>query len=328
MKRIASILTLAILGACGGGGGGGESPNGNASGNAGPTPPSTPAITSINARQAFTTLMETERTVSLASNDGFLGTANLIIRSEQNYPFVSNGMSSDVARTVVIQFQRLAASGVMLGQSQWKLHLDANMQPVGLGYATNNGTFKDCVSVTGRNELPTSATTSGTLFAGQASTTYAETWRSGTYAHYCDTSAGYPSGVEWSVVAGAPNPYFCLTLPLGISDLRTRICTPVDSSGKQSASQWVRLLQSDGTVNVDYKDTSANRPVEQFSTTINAKSYWYGAVWRPLDGYVYQSYPNTKFSSEQACREQTVINWKQTWNATNIGWTCIHVTSN
>lgn len=329
MKRIVSAVSFSLLAACGGGGGGGNgTPNGSANGSAGPSQPSTPAITSINARQAFSTLMGMERTVSLAANDGSLGTANLIIRSEQNYPFVNNGTANAVARTVVIQFQRLAASGVLLTQSQWKLHLDANMQPVGLGYAANNGSFKDCVSVNSRNELPTSTNGSGTFFAGQASTTYAETFRSGTYAHYCDTSGSYPSSVEWSVAAGSPNPYFCLSLPLGFSDIRTRICTPVDSAGNQSQSQWVRLLQSDGSIAVDYKDVSANRPVEQFSTTINPKNYWYGAVWRPLDGYVYQSYPNTQFSSEQACREQTAIDWKRTWTASNIGWTCIHVTSN
>ncbi|KQV51399.1 hypothetical protein ASD07_10935 [Duganella sp. Root336D2] len=241
---------------------------------------------------------------------------------------MTNGKSQSVTNTRIIQLQRIDASGRLVRQSLWKFHLDANMAPLGVAYGADNNAFKECISVANKSELPTSTNSSGVLFSGLRTTGYSEAFRAGAFAHYCDPTPDYTATAEWSVVAGAPNPYFCMTLPMGFSTTKVRICTPVDSVGNQSKSLWIRSLNTDGSTVVDYKDTSANRPVEQFSNVINPKDYWYGAVWRPLDGYIYQRYEDTKFSSEQACREQSAIDWKKTWIASNVSWTCTHVTSN
>lgn len=325
MKRFTvSAIVLATLCACGGGGG---TTNSSSSGTGAPLTPTTPAVASINASQAFNNFLQTDQTITLQSNDGYLATANLIVKADESYPFVTNGKSQSVTKTRVVQLQRIDASGRLVRQSLWKFHLDAKMMPVGVAYGADNNGFNECVSVANRNELPTSTNSSGVFFSGLSTTSYTESFRAGTFAHYCDPTSDYPATVEWSVVAGAPNPYFCMTLPMGFSTSKVRICTPVDSSGNQSKSLWIRSLNPDGSTVVDYKDTSANRPVEQFSTVINPKDYWYGTVWRPLDGYIYQRYEDTKFSSEQACREQSVIDWKKTWTASNISWSCVHVTS-
>ena len=175
-----------------------------------------------------------------------MAAANLIVRADESYSFVTNGRSQSVTKTRVIQFQRIDASGRLERKSLWKFHFDANMLLVGVAYGSNNSGFKECA-----------------------------------YAHYCDPTPDYTATAEWSVVAGTPNPYFCMTLPMGFSTSEVRICTPVDTAGNQSRSLWIRSLNSDGSPAVDYKDTSANRPVEQFSNVINSKDYWYGAVWRP-----------------------------------------------
>lgn len=328
MKRFTAVtIALSTLCACGGGGGGGTA-NGSPAGTSGSALPVTPAVAAINASQAFKNFIQTDQTVSLPSNDGYLAKANLIVRADESYPFVTNGKSQGVTKTRVVQFQRIDASGRLVRQSLWKFHFDANMLLVGVAYGSDNNGFKECISVASQSDLPASTNSSGVFFSGLRTTGYAETFRAGTYAHYCDPTPAYTATAEWSVVAGAPSPYFCMTLPMGFSTSQVRICTPVDSAGNQSKSFWIRSLNTDGTPVVDYKDTSANRPVEQFSNVINSKNYWYGAVWRPLDGYVYQRYEGTKFSSEQACREQSVIDWKSTWNASNISWTCVNVTSN
>lgn len=327
MKRLTALAIALPLAACGGGGGSETASGGTAAAGASAVP-ATPALATINASQAFNHFIQTDQTVSLPSNDGYLAKANLIVRGEESYPFVTNGKSEGVARTRVIQFQRLDASGRLTRQSLWKFHFDANMQLVGLAYGSDNKGYNECMSVTSRNALPTSTNASGMFFSGLRATSYAETFRAGTYAHYCDPTPDYTASAEWSVVAGAPSPYFCLSLPMGFSAAPVRVCMPVDSAGNQSRSLWVRSFNADGSPAVDYKDTSANRPVEQFSNVINPNNYWYGAVWRPLDGYVYQRYEGTKFSSEQACREQSVIDWKKTWDASNISWTCVNVRSN
>lgn len=329
MKRFTvGAIVLATLCACGGGGGGGSTTSSSSNGTNAPLTPTTPAVASINASQAFKNFIQTDQTISLPSNDGYLATANLIVKSDESYPFVTNGKSQSVTKTRVIQFQRIDASGRLVRQSLWKFHLDANTMPLGVAYGSDDNGYKECISIASTNELPTSTNTSGVFFSGLRTTSYVETFRNGAYAHYCDPTPDYTAAAEWSVVAGAPNPYFCLTLPMGFSTSKVRVCTPVDSAGNQSKSLWIRSLNTDGSAAVDYKDISANRPVEQFSNVINPKNYWYGAVWRPLDGYIYQRYEDTKFSSELACREQSVIDWKKAWSASNISWTCVNVTSN
>lgn len=335
MKRITLVaIALATLSGCGGGGGGGTPRNSGGSGSTAPiTPippvtPVTPPVATIDASQAFTRFMRNDQTVSLSANDGTLATATLIVRSAEAYPFVTNGVSAGVTTSRVIQLQRIDGSGRLERQSLWKFNFDADMRPVGIAYGSDNGGFKECVSVASRSDLPSATNSSGTFLSGYRTTNYSENYRSGTYAHYCDPSSDYPATVEWSVERGAPSPYFCMSLPMGFSNSKVRICTPVDSAGNQSKSLWVRALNSDGSPLVDYKDTSANRPVEEFGTTINPANYWIGAAWRPLDGYVYQRYEGTRFPSRQACREQSVVDWKKTWSASNISWTCINVTSN
>lgn len=326
MIAIASVLT--VLSACGGGGSG--TGTGSPVGTGGsPTPatPATPAIATININQAFNNFIQTDQTVSLPSNDGYLATANLIVRADQSSPFVTNGSSRSITKTRILQFQRIDASGRLVRQSLWKFHFDVNMQLAGIAYGNDNNGFKECISVSSNGVLPTSSNASGNLFSGLRTVGYAETFRAGTYAHYCDPSPDYKATAEWSVVAGAPDPYFCITLPLGFSTSQVQMCTPVNSAGNQNKSLWIRSLNADGTSAVDYKDVTLNRPVEQFSTAINQNNYWYGAVWRPLDGYVYQRYEGTKFSTQQACREQSTVDWKKTWTASNISWTCVNVIS-
>ena len=92
-------------------------------------------------------------------------------------------------------------------------------------------------------------------------------------------------------------------------------------------SKLSRVEHLGADVAIDYKNTALNKPIEQLGTAVDANNYWYGAVWRPLDGYVYQRYQDSKFASEQACRDQTTINWKATWDATNIAWMCVNVKS-
>lgn len=322
MKKI--ILTAIVIGlsACGGGGGGGSSSSDQVV-----TSPVS-AITAINASDALTKFLGTDQSISnLSSNDGYLGKATLIVRTEESSPFITNGLVQESTFTKVIQLQRSNSSGKLQYQYLWKLHFDAQKYPIGMAVGNAFSDYKECSSVTSKNDLPISTNSSGTYFSGVQTLNYAETFRAGTYGHYCDPTGSNISNVEWSVAAGTPNPYFCLTMPDSFYASKTRMCIPVDKNGVLNNSIWISLLNSDGTTSVDYKDTSSNKPIEQFSTIIDPNNYWYGAAWRPLDGYIYQSYTNTKFSSQQACRNQTVIDWKKTWNADNISWTCINVTS-
>lgn len=308
------------MAACGGGGGGSGTSNDQV------VVPPAPTKPTINAADALAKIVGSDQSITnLASNDGYLGTANLIVRTEESYPFVNNGVAQQTALTKVIQLQRSGADGRLAYQYLWKLHLDSQMKPIGMAVGNSPYNYKECLAVTSKNDLPTSTNSSGVIFSGVQTTNYSETFKAGIYANYCDPTSSATAKVEWSVEAGAPDPYFCVTMPDSSYAPKARICVPVDKSGTQNKSIWIRILNDDGTPFVDYRDTSLNKPVEQFSTTIDQKNYWYGAVWRPLDGYIYQSYPETKFSSQQACRDQTVIDWKKTWSASNISWTCVNV---
>lgn len=326
-KQSILCVIVSLLAACGGGGGGGG--NGS-SPDPKPVVPPTPVLASINAADALNKFLGSDLTISnLASNDGSLGTATLIVSQEsgQSAPFITNGVSQQATSVKVISLLRSNASGKLQYRNSWKLHLDTNMQPIGMAIGYADAGYKACMSVTGRNVLPTLSNSSGTYFSGVQTSTYVQGFKSGKYANYCDPSGTTTSNVEWSIAAGSPSPYFCLTMPDSLYTAKTRMCIPVDAAGTQNNSVWIRLFNPDGSSAIDYKNTALNKPLEQPATAVDANNYWYGAVWRPQDGYIYQRYQDTKFSSEQACRDQTTINWKATWDASNISWTCVNVKS-
>lgn len=201
------------------------------------------------------------------------------------------------------------------------------MKPIGMAMGHADAGFTECMSVSNAVSLPGTTNSSGVYFSGIQTSNYVEGFKAGTYANYCDPSSATASNAEWSVVEGAPNPYFCLTMPAGLHTSKTRLCIPVDSAGALNNSAWVRLYNADGSIFIDYKNTSLNKPVEQFNSSVDPGNYWYGAVWRPLDGTLYESYQDTKFASLQACREQTVIDWTKKYAASNLAWTCVNVKS-
>ena len=326
-KIISAVVAIGCglgLAACGGGGGGGSS------GSATPPLPEPPVVAAaaMNVSDALIKFLDTDKTSTrLASNDGSLATASLSVTAEQSFPFVTNGASQATAFTRTIAFLQSDGAGRLFSRNTWKLHFDAQVKPIGLGVGHADAGFTDCMSVTQKYDLPSSSNAAGTYFSGVQSGTYSESYRNATLAHYCDPTQATAANVMWSVEAGAPNPYACLTMPASTSTSKTKLCVPVNATGVLGTAMWVRVYRADGSVEVDYKDTSSNKPVESYSAVIDPKDYYYGTVWRPQDGFVYQSYPDTKFSSEQACRNQTVIDWQKTYFADNIGWSCVHRTS-
>jgi hypothetical protein len=324
-KIIAAVVTIACglgISACGGGGAGGG---------AGQDPePQQPVIVvpSINVSSALVEFLDDDKSnANLASNDGSLGWASLSVKGEIPSSFVTNGSSAPTTFVRTLSLLESSASGRLLSRHTWKLHLDANVKPIGLGVGHADAGFTDCMSVAVKNELPTASNVSGVYFSGVQSTSYSESYRNGTLAHYCDTTPATAASVMWSVEAGKPNPYACLTMPASHSTPKAKLCIPVTAGGAVGMAMWVRIYRADGSVAVDYKD-AGNAPVENYSSVIDQKNYYYGTVWRPSDGFVYQTYPATKFSSEQACRNQTVIDWKKSYSADNIGWSCVNVKSN
>ncbi|MFZ4875067.1 hypothetical protein ACL9RI_08280 [Janthinobacterium sp. Mn2066] len=327
-KQVTLYAFLTLLAGCGGGGG--SSNDGGGTQVSPPVTPVKPALASIDAAASLKKFLGTEQTgVELASNDGYLGTATLSVSLEtgQPTPLIVNGVTQQAASVRVISLLRSDANGRLRYRNTWKLHLDAQMKPVGMAMGYADAGYKQCMSVSSQNDLPGTTNGSGIYFSGIQTSNYAQEFRAGKYAHYCDPGNTSASSVEWSIAAGSPNPYFCLTMPQATASAKTRMCIPVDSTGALNSSAWVRLYDTDGQVLVDYKNTALNKPVEQLSTAVDSKNYWYGAVWRPQDGYVYQTYEGTRFASQQACRDQTTINWQATWNASNIAWTCVNVIS-
>ena len=327
MKKIISAVVAIGCGlgmsACGGGGGGGgASPP--------PQPPVQPVVVvpSINVSDALIKFLDADKaSPSLASNDGSLATASLSVTGEQSYPFVTNGASQATTFIRTIAFLQSDGAGRLFSRHTWKLHFDAQVKPIGLGVGHADAGFTDCMSVTSKNDLPLSSNGTGVYLSGVQSGTYSESFRSATLAHYCDPVPAATADVIWSVEAGAPNPYACMTMPASPSTAKSKLCVPVTATGALGTAMWVRVYRADGSVEVDYKDASTNKPVETYSTVIDPKNYYYGTVWRPSDGFVYQSYSETRFSSEQACRNQTTIDWKKSYSADNVAWSCVHRTS-
>ncbi|MCX7289884.1 MAG: hypothetical protein NTY28_01980, partial [Janthinobacterium sp.] len=88
-KSLAVSSIVLLLNGCGGGGSGGnDTPIGPPTG---PVTPVAPVLASINAADAFSKFINTNQNgVDLPSNDGFLGTANLIIRTGRS-PLSASG---------------------------------------------------------------------------------------------------------------------------------------------------------------------------------------------------------------------------------------------
>lgn len=328
MKKIISAVVVLGCGlgmaACGGGGGasgGGQNPEP-------PVLPPVVVVPAINVSEALIDFLDADKSnARLASNDGSLGWASLSVTGEVPSAFVTNGASAPTTFIRTLSLLESSASGRLLSRSTWKFHFDANVKPIGLGVGHADAGFTDCMSVTAKNDLPASSNASGVYFSGVQSNTYSESYRNATLAHYCDTTPATAAAVMWSVEAGAPNSYACLTMPASQSTPKAKLCIPSTTAGVVGTAMWVRIYRADGSVAVDYKDTATNKPVETYSTVIDPKNYYYGSVWRPSDGFVYQTYPETKFSSEQACRNQTAIDWKKSYSADNIGWSCVNVKS-
>lgn len=187
----ALLMTSLTVAGCGGGGGGGGS------GTAAPLVEQAPVIATINAADAMAKFLGTDQITSgLTSNDGSLGTADLIVRTEESYPFIANGSVQQTSLTKVIQFQQIDENGRLRNQSLWKLHFDANMKPIGMAVGNEFSNYRECLSITEKNDLPVSTNSSGVFFAGVQTTNYAETFRSGTYAHYCDPTSTTVANVE------------------------------------------------------------------------------------------------------------------------------------
>lgn len=316
---VTSLAWMSLLTACGGGGGG--------SSDAPPVSVPVQPAPSVNIGAAFEKFLATRTIIGLQSNDGYLDSATVMVRDETSVtPFVVNGQGVVPASSKVIHLQRSDYRGLLEYQSQWKVHFDAQKRPLGVAVASQDSTFSACVNVASHSALPASASGSGQFFSGLQTSNYSETYRAGVYGGYCDSpSASTPVSVSWSVRAGSPNPYFCLTLPAAGSSPRTELCAPVNGAGELGEGMWVSIQDENGVSWVDFKNTTGNKPVYPASGPVNPSNYWYGVVWRPSDGYVYQRYEGTRFPSEFACREQSAVNWRATYSATNIGWTCVNV---
>ncbi|QGZ40509.1 hypothetical protein IP92_03383 [Pseudoduganella flava] len=315
MEKFAFVAASAtLLSACGGGGGG------DAAAPSTPTPPPQTAAT-VNVSEAVSRLLFTDRTASgLASNDGYLGTATLIVKADESYPFVVGSNRGATAVTRVVSLMELGTDGRLIRKLQWKLHFDAARKPIGIAVTDISGDYRGCVAVDNVPALPGAASGSGVYAAGTRGS-YTEGYKDGSFGHQCSATAGGSAQVAWTVQQGTVEPYACLTLPAADGTPLLQVC----SSGSAGETLFVRKLASDGTSHVDYRGTGANRPVFPPAGAVNPRDYWYGNVWRPLDGYVYQSYEQVKFATQEECRNQTTIDWRATYSATNIGWMCSRV---
>lgn len=244
--KISASVSLLVLTACGGGGGSSNNPTS--------TVPSVPVTSTINAADAFKKFITTAQTISgIPAVGSTTGTATLIIGPEQAYPFVTNGAAVAVASSNKIQFQRLNTAGILLRQNLWKFDFDAQMNPVGMASGVEFSKYTECMSVTSKNSLPEATSSSGVFFSGNQTTAYSETFRAGTYAHYCDPTTSYPANVEWAAITDTSIQYFCLVTPSSFTASKTSICLPVDKTGALGTSVWLRVYGTDGALIAEYR---------------------------------------------------------------------------
>ena len=237
-------LTTLVLVACGGGGGGGSASTNS---------PVTAIVPPINIADTVNKLASTTQTwFPLRRSDGSAMYASLGIFNTENYPFVVNGVSNATASSKEIGLLINNADTTLAFKWRWKIHFDGASKPTGIGYSIISP--EDCFAPTAVGALPTSSNSSGVLMAGFTGSDYTETMKAGQFAHYCNTTASSPAAnVEWSVVEGAPYPYFCLTFPESVSLPRARVCFMTNGSGGFSNSAWATLIFSGAGGNIDYR---------------------------------------------------------------------------
>ncbi len=254
----------------------------------------------------------------MKSNDGSGSTANLMVRTESSSSVTFSGVTTTPAVSKEVQFQRIYYDGKRGQQQLWKIYLDANAAPIGVAIGNELFSYKGCLTITSATSIPATSNASGILATGLNNGT------SSSLGNNCSTSGTSTANVEWSVVNGSPNPYFCLTMPDSFYGQKTQICFAVDSTGGLTNFAWIRLFGLDRiTPAMDYRSVG-NVQIDPPAGPVNENNYFYGKVWRPSDGFVYASYPDTKFATRIACENQTVVNWQATYQASNQAWTCVN----
>ncbi|HEY5799852.1 MAG TPA: hypothetical protein VIT92_06510 [Burkholderiaceae bacterium] len=247
MKKIALSVIPFLLVSCGGGGGGGSST---------PVPvvPTPVEPSEINVAEAFKNFINTPATTSSIPSIGGAGTATLIVRSEETYPFVTNGVSQPATSSKAVQLQRIGSDGKLTIQQVWKINFDAQMKPIGMAIGDQFARYNECMTVKSKFDLPTLSGTSGTYFSGAKSVNYAETFRAGTYAHYCDFSVDSTHNVEWSVLKSGTTLYACTTFPALLTAPRTRICRQSSTAGTLGTSVWISVYDSANVQVAEYRN--------------------------------------------------------------------------
>src|SRR5450830_524236 len=155
-KQVTFYAFLTLLAGCGGGGGS------NDGGSTQVSPPVKPVLASIDAAASLKKFLNTLQTsTELASNDGYLGTATLSVSQEtgQPTPLIVNGVTQQATSVRVISFLRSNANGNLQYRDIWKLHLDAQMRPIGMAMGYAYVGYQQCMSVSSQNDLP--GTTNG-----------------------------------------------------------------------------------------------------------------------------------------------------------------------
>lgn len=250
MRKITTLAFICALSACGGGGGGAGASLGSP--NNGGSTPSVP--TEINVAQAFKTFITSERTTSSIKSlgtDG--GTATLILRTEEAYPFVTNGVSQSTASSKVVQFQRIGSDGKLAFQYIWKFHFDAQLQPIGLAIGDQFARWNGCLSVATKTTLPAMSGGTGVFFTGVNSSNYREEFRGGTYAHYCDPTLQTSSAVEWAVLKSDSILFMCTIFPTLFTAPKTRVCQQSDPTGALGVSIWITVFDTQNKPLAEYK---------------------------------------------------------------------------
>jgi hypothetical protein len=250
------LLICSYLAGCGGGGDGADNPSTGSTGtnlNAVTTNPNA-ALSELLTQSTTTTRWES----TTSTPTGY--SATVLAYASNDALYGKQGSLIGPNRVTTVQLQIRDKSTVLIGKYLYQIYVDKTTGGVvgAVGVYNDSKTLIPCINRNSQTAVPTLAKSgdSGAIIEGLIDF-YEATFRSGTYAHYCQYTlppAPLTARLGWSFETVSSKNYFCIVdTILKANDPLVKFCIGVDDKGKLNQSMRA-YAYSQGAVFLEFSN--------------------------------------------------------------------------